>query len=172
MKIRSMFHTLAALMVIVLTLSLPMQSLAEQTSVADITTIAKRDAELDASRDTNKIAWFLRGMVPVCLVAAITVASDQTGVGYGEASRHFAPNYFSPIVGMAVALIYSPSPPTERFIGKSPEYISAYTDTYKSKARWLQAQWAAGGAATGCGVSILGCFFSILSSDSSFGLIL
>lgn len=172
MKLRFMFHTFAALMVTVLTLRLPMLSLAEQTSVTDLTTIAKWDAELDASRDTNKTVWFLSGMVPVCLVAALTVASDQTGAEYDEASRHFAPNYFAPIVGMAVALIYSPSPPTERFIGKSPEYISAYTDAYRSKARWLQAQWAAGGAATGCGVSILGCFFSILSSDSSFGLIL
>ena len=168
MKIRSMFHICVTLMTILM-LSLPLLSLAEQIPVADITIIATGDAELDASRDTNKTVWFLSGMVPVCLVAAITVASDQTGGEYEEAILHIAPNCFSPIVGMAVAFVYSPSPPTERFIGKSPEYISAYTDAYKSKARWVQAQWAAGGAATGCGVSVLGALLVVISGDGLLG---
>ena len=44
-------------------------------------------------------------------------------------------------------------PPSERFIGKSPEYVKAYTAAYTSKARSNRIKLAAAGTATGC----LGC---------------
>ena len=41
-------------------------------------------------------------------------------------------------------------PPSERFIGKSPEYVKAYMAVYTSKARSNRIKSAAAGTATGC----------------------
>ena len=49
-------------------------------------------------------------------------------------------------VTLAVALTMQPPPPASRFVGKSPEYIRVYTQTYKSKVRNRQA----GPATLGC----------------------
>ena len=38
-----------------------------------------------------------------------------------------------------VAFTMQPPPPASRFVGKSPEYIRVYTQTYKAKVRNRQA---------------------------------
>ncbi|MCD6507660.1 hypothetical protein J7M22_13705 [Candidatus Poribacteria bacterium] len=45
-------------------------------------------------------------------------------------------------VGLLVAYIYQPSPPASRLLGKSPEYVAAYTDAYKDAAKRIQVKWA------------------------------
>ena len=45
-----------------------------------------------------------------------------------------------------VAFTMQPPPPASRFVGKSPEYIRIYTQTYKAKVRNLQT----GPATLGC----------------------
>ena len=52
-------------------------------------------------------------------------------------------------------------PPSGRLIGKSPEYVELYTNTYKAKVRSLRTKFAAGGIATGCGLMILGFVVSV-----------
>ena len=97
---------------IVLTLSLPILSLAQQNDNAAQAIIdAKKDAESRRS----------------------TFHSYQFG---GTATA--AGIVFSCIGGSVVvvaASLYTPNPPTERFIGKSPEYIRFYTQTYQQTAK-------------------------------------
>jgi len=52
-------------------------------------------------------------------------------------------------VGVAAAYIYEPSPPATPLLGKSPEYVAAYTDAYKATAKNVQT----GKVWTGCIIS-------------------
>ena len=60
----------------------------------------------------------------------------------------------SACVGLSFLGIYvkPSSPPPERFIGKSPEYIEYYTAVYTSKARSNRIKAAAAGTVAGFGV--------------------
>ena len=39
------------------------------------------------------------------------------------------------VVGILIAAVYSPPPPATRLLGKSPEYITYYTETYQNVAK-------------------------------------
>ena len=49
----------------------------------------------------------------------------------------------------AVALIESPTPPAEHLLGKSPEWINAYTKAYKQSMRRYRAESSAAGCVFG-----------------------
>ena len=59
---------------------------------------------------------------------------------------------------MGLASSVSSSPPPERFIGKAPEYVQAYTDTYKSKMRSLRRVELVMGSVAGGGCILFGLF--------------
>ena len=42
------------------------------------------------------------------------------------------------------------SPPTERLLGKSPEYVSVYLKTYTMQVKRKRQKYAIGGSAVGC----------------------
>ena len=67
-----------------------------------------------------------------------------------------------PLVGI---YSYKGPPPAERLIGKSPEYVELYTNAYTAKARSIRIKSAAGGVATGCGLSLIGFLITISISD-------
>ena len=174
---RSMFQKLRVLMS-VLTLSIPFVALAEQNSVqaeAEVSAVQDADAvrletiisaERDATHDINKCLWFGAGVgvssvaVPLgiiggCLVGELIAPSEPSGLLYvsiGEGA------IIGSLVGGVVAGLipahwiytYESHPPSERLLGKSPEYVAFYTDAYMSKARSIRRKWAAAGAATGC----------------------
>ena len=50
------------------------------------------------------------------------------------------------LLGLVVAYVYEPNPPATLLLGKSPEYVAAYTDAYKTTAKSVQS----GKALTGC----------------------
>ena len=52
-------------------------------------------------------------------------------------------------IGTILAYSLPPTPPPERLIGKSPEYISFYTEAYKAKAKSIQGR----SALIGCGIT-------------------
>ncbi len=58
------------------------------------------------------------------------------------------------LVGVAVAYIYEPTPPSSNLLGKSPEYVAAYTDCYRETAKKLQTNAAVKGCVIGTLVSI------------------
>lgn len=108
MKIKSTFHAGIASLVI-LTFCFPFFALAQQNSQI---LQAKIDAENDAKTDNNPRVWgvgtFGIAMMGGCLLGSL------------------------PLIG---SFIYEPNVPSQRLLGKSPEYILSYTETYKKKVK-------------------------------------
>ena len=84
------------------------------------------DAQQDAQTDTKKWRW---GM-GTCLAAS--AGSCILGAS-----------------GIVLANVHQPTPPTKRFIGKSPQYITTYTKIYKMRTRRLQNRYAVIGCISG-----------------------
>ncbi len=53
------------------------------------------------------------------------------------------------LLGVAIAYIYEPSPLSTMLLGKSPEYVAAYTDSYKMTAKKIQTNKAWTGCIAG-----------------------
>ena len=106
MKSYSYFYRAASLVSILMILSLPFQSISQETSDGAQAVI---DAKYDAKAS---IAW--------------PIVSFLTATAFG-------------CIGGSVVLLTSqvvePSPPTNRFIGKSTEYVILYTDTYHREVK-------------------------------------
>ncbi len=67
-----------------------------------------------------------------------------------------AAGFFGGIAGVLVAYILQPNPPASKFLGKSPEYVAAYSECYRRKARAIRTQKAWLGCLAGAlfGVSV------------------
>jgi cytochrome c553 len=66
-------------------------------------------------------------------------------------------------IGILVAYLVKPTPPSASLVGKSSEYVSAYTEAYKAKGAKNNAMWAA----IGCLVSgIPSCIVGIINSGA------
>ena len=144
MKISSTFD-ISVLLIAVLMFSMPFVSLAQQNSGQADAIAAEADAEADANKDVNKPLWFGAG----CLLSGLSFAP--------------LPGWYSlllPPVGLTGTYFYQPDPPVSRFIGKSPEYVAVYTQTYKSKRGNIQALWASTGCISGC-AAVGGLVFAV-----------
>ena len=132
MKRRLLFRVLVILMSI-LSFSFPLQVVAQQdTTFVD----AKTAAEYDAEDDVNTSVWLAAGGI-------LGVAGNL------------------PLGAIAIggAYVYQPAPSAERLLGKSAEYVTIYTDTYKAKSRNLRliaaGKGALGGSAVFCMLGML-----------------
>ena len=67
------------------------------------------------------------------------------------------------VFGIAAAAIADSQPPTHRFLGKSPEYIQIYTQTYKQARRNRRITMAAMGSG-GCLIGYLAVMFRLADS--------
>ena len=130
---------------------------------------AKTAAEQDVSSDINKIFWFGAGFAVFAIGCPV---GGCLGCGVGsiiDPSYDSTGRKFVSIVGLTAGILiplvriynYQPPPPPKRLMGKSPEYVEFYTDAYIAKSRSLQNKLAAAGAATGCGLMVLGCLVSV-----------
>ncbi|MXV75882.1 hypothetical protein F4Z99_16615 [Candidatus Poribacteria bacterium] len=135
MKMNSTFHVCALLMA-VLVFSIPFGTFAQQGSVQAAEAIA--NAKADANKDVNKPLWFGAG----CLLSGSAFLLKPYG-------------YFALPIGSIGGYLYQPAPLPSRLIGKSPEYIAAYTSTYKSKRGEIQANSTAAGCLSGCLIIVL-----------------
>ena len=103
-------------------------SQAELEVLKQITAAAKHDADADA----DGCLWFCSGFSLAlgggCLLGSLSLVSSYS---------------------------YRPSPPLSRLVGKPPEYIAVYIDTYKEQRR----SDAASAAIVGCtlGAATAGC---------------
>ena len=65
------------------------------------------------------------------------------------------------VVGILMAVVYSPPPPATRLLGKSPEYITYYTETYQNVAKDDQVTEAT-----------LGCLFGTCLWAGAYALVI
>ena len=160
MKRNSTFH----IFIFLTTLSvfcMPFVTLAEQNFVQ---IEAKAAAEADADKDVSKLLWLGTGcivsLVTAAIPAGILISSsgsrDDFGVGAAVGVVAFGVGGVGGCVGSTVgALVYLPTIPTDRFIGKSPEYVRSYTSAYKAETRRLQATYNGIGVGLGTGGCLL-----------------
>ena len=55
------------------------------------------------------------------------------------------------ILGVVGAYLIKPTPPAAKLVGKSPDYVAAYSDCYRDAAVSVQTKWAW----IGCGSSVV-----------------
>ncbi|MCY3743984.1 MAG: hypothetical protein OXH00_23465 [Candidatus Poribacteria bacterium] len=147
-------------------------SVGDTAAQTDIAAVAKRDAERDAKR-VSKLKWFASGFfgsaLP-CLSLFALLYGDAHGVYIeDDIPRVFGPDtlYMCCTAGIGAgmllptgyAIFHSPTLPAEAFLGKSPDYIAAYTsvDTLvdRRQARAQRAAFSAMGCLTGISVGTL-----------------
>jgi hypothetical protein len=72
--------------------------------------------------------------------------------------------------GVLFAYLYAPNPPATRLLGKSPEYVAAYTDAYRAAAKGTQTS----NAWSGCVVfglsysALLAVYYVLLSASLEY----
>ena len=125
-------------------------------------------AEQDASGDVNKLGWFGAGLATSVIIGPLAAYAGNviggkidpaTGSGFlfydavsdGEIIGTFT-GFFIGVAGPLILIYnYDPDPPSKRLVGKSPEYIEYYTETYTAKAKSIRRRSATGGCLfTGC----------------------
>ena len=144
MKINAAFRALV-FWAAVLTFSIPFTVFTQQGLVrAEDRAVAA--AEADANKDVNKPLWFGAGS----LLSGLLFLP----IPYG---------YISPPIGAIGTYFYRPAPPPSRLIGKSPEYIAAYTSTYKLKRGNIQVRWTSAGCLSGC-IVVIGVGIGVAST--------
>ena len=166
--------SLVVCLVTTLTISMSFSATAAATTeqeLLDIKIQAKYDAEQDADNAFYEWIWIGLGGTGVALtgfagggigaLAGVTILQSDDAVTtacltigcIGAGSVFF--------MGGAVYGIYKWFPvtlPPERLIGKSPEYVQAYTAAYKKRIGWLRASRATIGAG-GLNTGIFSIFF-------------
>jgi len=66
------------------------------------------------------------------------------------------------LLGVGAAYIMEPSPKASSLLGKSPEYVAAYTDEYKLRGRTIQTRYAWAG--TFIRITIYGVYFLLIAT--------
>ena len=121
---------------------------------------AKMDAEHDAETDMNRKKWISAGIVSYggMLLSGVVFSLGQSDAGFILSDRAMYAMLGMCVGGLVSGTLiynYKLEPLPERFIGKPPVYIDVYTDTYKTKTRWLRMRWAGAGCAIVSGVGLL-----------------
>ena len=84
-----------------------------------------------------------------------TVMGQAISDAKADAAAHlnktlwFSAGFFFPIGGTLISQWYQPFLPTARVLGKPPEYVAFYYDTYKVETKKLQFRWALVGCLVG-----------------------
>ena len=93
---------------------------------------ARFEARRAAEQNVNETAWALTGFSVPLLIGGYYIAG-------GTAGGTLSYTVFIPgVVVSAVSHYYPISPQSDRFLGKSPEYVSAYVAAYESEVKSLR----------------------------------
>lgn len=74
------------------------------------------------------------------------------------------------ILGYGAAYLITPNPPTQPLLGKSPEYVAAYTDAYRAKAKKIQTSKAMTGCLVGTAVQVLAIAILVAAAETTDSL--
>lgn len=92
---------------------------------------ARLDALRDAEREVNDTVWALAGFSAPLLMGGLYTMGGTTG---GTITY----SVFAPGVVVGASQYYPISPWSDRFLGKSPTYVSAYVNAYESEVKNLR----------------------------------
>ena len=87
--------------------------------------------------------------------------AEQDAESEAKKVRWFFIGFLGNILGFLIASIYEPMPSASRLLGKSPEYVASYTDSYKEKGRRIQENQSGIGLLIVFGLAIL---FTVMTS--------
>ena len=156
---------------------LPFVAIAQVDTPEDISSVrllAKAEAERDAQQDVNRLKWGgfggVLGFVGGGICVTVTVGESAAcliemgcSAALGEDSDYEV-RFESIALGAAGFIIASlplsyaanlqPTVPSGRLIGKSPEYVTSYTDAYQKSVQRLRMRCVWAGTATGCVLSL------------------
>jgi len=93
----------------------------------------------------------------VCTKAQMDAKTDVNGTLWMGAGFLFG------LFGIGAAYLIEPDPPASRLLGKSPEYVAAYTDCYRDAARDIQVKKATVGCVIGTllYIGFYGCLWGL-----------
>lgn len=146
MKICLTFHV-SVLLIAGLTLSTPVSFSQQNSGITE----AKLTAERDARTDVSKARWFGGGFLvtggTLLILRILAEAESDTenlalAISGSSCLLHGG--------GLAAAFMYESVPQPSRLVGKSVEYVSFYTDAYRTESRRSRALWGAAGSLSGC----------------------
>ena len=110
---------------------------------------ARFSAQREAKQDVNETAWALTGFSVPLLMGGYYIAG-------GTAGGTLSYTVFIPgVVVSAVSHYYPISPRSDRFLGKSPTYVSAYVGAYESEVKSLRRRSLLWGFGAGIGLLIV-----------------
>lgn len=109
---------------------------------------ARLDARRDAEQDVNDTVWALTGFSVPLLIGGYYMVGGTTG---GTITY----SVFAPGVVAGASQYYPISPRSDRFLGKSPDYVSAYVDAYESEVKLLRRKSLLWGFGAGIGLFIV-----------------
>ena len=117
-----------------------------------------RDARLAGKNDAKSFQWqwFAAGYMTANVSVIVVVLVESLNRNYLDGSLGaIPPACWYTIYGAyvltptAVALVKSPTPPPERLLGKSSEWVNAYTKAYQKTMRRSRAKSSLGGCFSG-----------------------
>ena len=148
---RSLFLVFLMTMLI---LSEPFVTLAQGDS-------AEVQARHDAKNDVNEFAWVAGAFIGVASFWGTIELLNESSI---DNTTDTSLRVLAMIVTFLIpgyAIFDSPTPPIERLVGKSPEYVNAYVDTYAKEAKRLRIVSSTAGCAVGC----LGLIVYLLATE-------
>ena len=171
MKNKKFLDEILLVFLMVMVFSVPLMTEANvetKDAKGDVKEKAKRDAENDAKM-FNELKWFAGGFLGSalpCLSFFALLYSDAHGVYLeDDIPRFLGPDTlyiccFSVIgTGTLLPTVYavfrSPMPPAEKFLGKSSDYINAYTTAYKRRIKRQRIALSTMGCIVGTCVGML-----------------
>ena len=177
MENKTLFNeTLMVFLMAMLVFSIPC------VAASDVEADAKRDAEKD-TKSFNELKWFAGG----CLGSACPYILGSTYLVAGSRGIHLEDHIPKPFIlgpkvtdfcclsffGAGVLLpigyaaLHSPTPPAEQFLGKSADYVNAYTTVYRRRVKEQRVKLSAIGCMIGTSIGTSILYYGIVSDIAS-----
>ncbi len=128
----------------------------------------------------RKHSWLLALLlIPVLAIGVggsmLLAQEDAITLAKMDAKQHtsklmwFGAGFVFGVLGWIAAHVVEPSPPASRIVGKSPDWVVIYTETYKNEAKKIQTKYALYGCLAGglAEAAALGCYYGLLASSLS-----
>jgi hypothetical protein len=106
-------------------------------------------------------ALFAQETASACADAQRQATMDTSG------GTWFAIGCLAGLIGWLIAYAMDSNPPASSLVGKSPEYVAAYSDCYKNKAKSIKTNRAMVGCLVGTTVAVVIDVVIITSSSST-----